>query len=221
MKNNCLLMSFLIPLVFAASMLSFAIVRAQDAAPVESAVPPENTVPVSDPNADVTTDEAVIIPQKPMPVKNHKKPATQCSHRDLMIKNCYLQMGINRVHVWRDKLFLNDLIARDIEPIDTVTSDKIKVTVWQFVNAKKMGETWMLEMGFWGPPLTAGNVESLWWVVYEIKSGHFVKQVEQLIQKRKKLDNGEHRRDKMAIYGLSLDKRKVKWHVGREKGSFK
>lgn len=166
-----------------------------------------------------------------------------CNSRDLKAKNCYLSLGKNRVHVWRDKIFLNDLIERDTKPIvisaseqladkptdkptDKLT-DKLDLMDWHFVKAKKINERWFLELGLWSPPHGVGEFESLWWLVYEIKNGQYVKHIEKLIQKRKqitdkstdKITDRRFKYDKLANYGLQQQNKKIQWHVNHNKGS--
>ena len=134
-----------------------------------------------------------------------------CRARDLKNKNCYLSLDKNRVQVWKDKIFLNDLVERDTK--------SIALGDWQFVKAQKISGRWFLEIGLWGPPLGVGEVESLWWQVYEIKNGQYVKHIEKLIQKRKKITDTRFKYDKLANYGLREQKKKIYWHVNYDKGS--
>lgn len=147
----------------------------------------------------------------------------RCLPQDLTNKNCYLFLDKNRLHIWKDKIFLNNLIARDTKPIDISPSDKFAAKLdladWHSIKAKRLHNRWFLEMSLWGPPLSGGEVESLWWLVFEIKEGRLIKHLEKLIQKRKKIASGRFKYDKLATYDLHEKNKKIYWRVNYEKGS--
>jgi hypothetical protein len=143
-----------------------------------------------------------------------------CAKKNLQLKNCLMKLGSNRVKAWQGKLFLNDMIERDSISIDQIETDQTKAVEWQFFKAQKLNNRWFIELGLWGPPVGEGAIESLWWVVIEIREGQFVKRLEKLIQKRKKMGEDKYKYDAKFKHELSAKNKKVHWMVHKEKGIF-
>ncbi|OFZ20399.1 MAG: hypothetical protein A2Z20_08780 [Bdellovibrionales bacterium RBG_16_40_8] len=144
-----------------------------------------------------------------------------CKKRHLAEKDCYFSLGKNKFQVWQDKIFLNNKVDRDFKALPQSAANlKNNAVEWSFVYGYEAKGHQLLEIGLWMPSIGSNEIETLMWVVYQVKDGALIKQLEKSVQKRKKLITGKYKADRKITYGLTIKQSKINWQVGREKGSF-
>lgn len=141
--------------------------------------------------------------------------ATVCAPRALKLKNCYLDLDKNKIHIWQDKIFLKDQIHRDLEPISLGAN----LVEWSLVRVVKKKNRGLLELALWSPPVGAGDVETLVWTLYEVENGALKKKLEKIIRRRKRTETKGYKYDKMIPHEIRVRQNQVVWRVGREEGN--
>lgn len=145
------------------------------------------------------------------------EPSRQtCPARKLKLRDCHLSLGVHKVQVWSDKIFVQDEFNRSL------TELPLKEAEWIEVTLQELGGRKFLEFVAWDAPQGQGDVASKKWYVYEIQKEHAILRLEKLVQRRKKVDEKRFHYDRLEKFGLSAEKAKpgykVKWSVAREKG---
>jgi hypothetical protein len=109
-----------------------------------------------------------------------------CKATALKLKNCHLKMNKTKIHVWQDKIFINDSIRRSQESI-LESGDAVE---WISVQLKPYQGRLFLLISLWGLPKTDVHVTPRIWYVYELR-GHEAKLIEnKIVQRRRKTDKG-------------------------------
>lgn len=93
---------------------------------------------------------------------------------------------------------------------------------WDKISLEKLGDHYLLQMWIWmdgknQDPLT---VQSLRWVVFELKQKEFVKGIDEIVRKRKYKANHKYSYDRWMPHSINLKKRDLVWSVGKKKSSF-
>ncbi len=148
------------------------------------------------------------------------KGSANCRARQLLQKDCHIDLDPFHIHVWNDKILLNSRVDRRTKPLPVKGDIDSQVIEWQFVRGSKLGGRRLLETGLWTPPKGEAEVETLIWTVYEVTASDLIKQLERPIQKRKKVSPAKINNDKMIPHELKLKANRVYWSVGRETGEF-
>lgn len=109
-----------------------------------------------------------------------KKNSLQCSAHHLKVKSCVLE-GLNlRVQVTESRISIYDGVWRSLEDFPLPGGD----VEWKSVRLVKLGDKKLLEMQLWDHPLGSVGIQSLVWIVYEIKDLQLTKEFQEVLQKR-------------------------------------
>lgn len=140
--------------------------------------------------------------------------AQKCPPAKLKLRDCHLQLGVHKVQVWNDKIFVQDEFKRGL--VDLPLND----AEWVEVSMTSLASRSFLQFIAWDLPQGQGEVASKKWYVYELKGNDAILLLEKLVQRRKRIDEKRFKYDKAEKFGLSVDGKKVKWYVAKEKGVF-
>lgn len=141
------------------------------------------------------------------------KDVTQCSSPKLKLRDCRLQVGKRKIHVWNNKILIQDEFERGMTDLALTNAE------WTTVKASQLGSRLFLEFVAWGAPQGEGEVAAKKWYVYEINGPSAALRAEKLVQRRKRVDENKFKYDKAEKFGLKLEGDKVFWTLGKEKGS--
>jgi hypothetical protein len=135
-----------------------------------------------------------------------------CASAKLKLKDCQLQVGQHKVHVFQDKILLQDEFDRGMADLPLKDAEWIEVAV------RDLNKRHFLEFTAWDAPQGQGEVSAKKWYVYELKGTQANKVLEKLIQRRKRVDGGRFKYDRLEKHSLSVENKKVKWTAAHEKG---
>lgn len=146
----------------------------------------------------------------------------QCSKRALKNKDCTLKLGKYSFHFWKDKLFINDKVFRSLYDLPVAAEG----TEWVKVKVSPKGKHQLLiDFLAWEKPQEKTRVQNLIFVLYRVKGEKLQKGFTQIIQKRierKKTKNGRrYLKEPRERYSYKVNKDKVLWTVGKQKGTSK
>jgi hypothetical protein len=154
--------------------------------------------------------------------------AQVCSKRGILLKDCSFTLGQNKIHVWKNKIFLTNSTARDVQPLSFAAELEKDLVGWSFAKTHEQNGRYFVEISIWSLPAGQSDVESLMWSVYEIDHDHILKKIEKLIQKRKKIKDSNYKYDKLSKFGIGCQKSNAKiqsnkqciveWYVDHDKG---
>jgi hypothetical protein len=148
-----------------------------------------------------------------MPSKNH----AQCSAKELMRKDCSLSLGKYKVQISKVKITWNDGTWASIGDLP-MPGDNVE---WEKITFAKIGDRFLLQFWIWDPGNGQPKVQSLHWLVGELKDRLFTNKLNQLIRKREVLMTTpvSYSYDRLVPHSLKETKGTLKWQAGRLNGS--
>lgn len=161
-------------------------------------------------------------------VKPTRNSKTVCLARELKRKDCGLRLKKLKVGLFHDKWRFDDgkWLANQNIP---VTGDHVE---WKKAELKRVGSRWIVEMWIWGEPEGEARVQALNWLVLEIGDFSNTPRLQRVVQRRRvlpdrKIASGSATKkrlrfqfDPLEKHGLVLNRGKILWRLGREKGEF-
>ena len=142
----------------------------------------------------------------------------QCSSRELTEKSCLLKAWDYTIKLTKEKIILNNKVWRSLEKIP-FTGDR---TTWDSVLVTSLGSRRFLSIKVWDKPVGEADIQSLYWVLYELENGKVLLKVQQELQKRRWSGEGRSKlRDRRWRTALKKGRNgQVLWIVGNQKGEF-
>lgn len=144
----------------------------------------------------------------------------KCARQSLVQKNCLIKLGSGRYQFLKSNLTVNDGTWRQVVPLPIVVDD----VEWQSLRVFDLGGRRFYELKLWNTP-DALQIQSLHWLVVEIKGVEVQLHLDHVIQKRR-IEKAEGQKtnlvlDKEEKHGLKLSKNEIQWFVGHKKGVLK
>ena len=140
--------------------------------------------------------------------------AATCSRKWLNSKDCRFRDKALHVQVWQDKISANDVQNRDMATIPYAG----KQVEWRDVRLREIGARRFIEIELWSAPDAQTGIQTRKWLFYEWRNGRLKKELDVSVQKRKHLADGKYLYDPALKRGLELDKAKIIWRCGQQRG---
>ncbi|MCB0420045.1 MAG: hypothetical protein KDD61_03565 [Bdellovibrionales bacterium] len=143
----------------------------------------------------------------------------RCDQRELSEKSCLLKKEDHTLRLKDNKVIVNNKVWRNIVTLPFQGES----VFWNQVQLQSLGNRLFLSLMVWDNPVGEASIQTLYWLVYEIKSGNAHMKLKQEIQKRR-FDKKTHKklRDKAIAHQMDLNKKtgKIIWQVGKDIGEF-
>ncbi|MCB0343005.1 MAG: hypothetical protein H6626_09840 [Pseudobdellovibrionaceae bacterium] len=141
-----------------------------------------------------------------------------CDPHELSTKNCHIQMGTYQLHVREKKIHINNGTWRAVENMPDL-GEKVE---WAGVQLRKMGQRSFVEVQAWDTPSNEASISSLHWMVFELQGVKWLQKLDKIVQKRRKLQDGQYSYDKKSDFGLRPHSKanQIHWYMSDEKGKF-
>ena len=157
------------------------------------------------------------------PHPNAKEAKLFCSKDELKTKNCFLSLFVSpyqyKIFLSYEKIRLNNGVWRSLSEIPKHG----KEVEWEQVKVIKKNGRLLLQLFLWGLQ-GYGEVQSLYWDIYEIKGVQMSRVLSEVIQKRRKNITKWRTRsflyDKKEQFGLKTEGSSIKWFVKHRTGQF-
>lgn len=136
------------------------------------------------------------------------KAKFHCSPTELEQKNCQLKARGLAITVNKEVVSIND----GVWPAIGSVYGKNEALEWDKVRLRHFAKRNFLEVKFWGEPKGETMVQSLYWLVYEIRGTQLNKRIDKIIKKRHKIEDNKFLFDPMEKHGIvEFGHGKVKW----------
>lgn len=142
-----------------------------------------------------------------------------CTKDQLIQKNCLLRAGKAQYQFLRENLSIDDGVWKGVVKVPLEVSD----ADWDSLRLIDRGGRRFYELKIWTPPQEGVELQSLHWLIVELKGTEVLTQINQIIQKRRSIPaDGEKKylKDKMERHQLKVNGKKIHWTVGHLKGEF-
>lgn len=143
---------------------------------------------------------------------------TACSKEQLRQKNCLLKVGKAQYQFLRENLSINDGVWKEVVPVPLEEAG----TEWQSLRVLDRGGRRFFELKIWTPQEPSVHLQSLHWAVVELIGTKTKLRLNQVIQKRRPLPDGQQGflTDAVEKHALDVKGQRLYWTVGHLKGDF-
>lgn len=140
----------------------------------------------------------------------------ECSKKELERKDCLLRLSSYKVQISKLKVTWSDGSWTAIADLPMVQED----FHWQEAKLAKMGTRWVLQIWIWDAGKGEAKVESLHWLVSELKDRAFFPKLDKVVRKRevRATPPGSYSYDREVPHGLKPAKGGLRWTAGRDSG---
>lgn len=145
------------------------------------------------------------------------KPHSQCFAKELQRKDCELTIKPYRVQVSRVKVTWSDGTWTSIADAP-LPDEKFQ---WEKVTLQKIDGRWILQFWIWDDGKGEAKVQSLHWVVVELKEKQLVASTDQIVRKRvvRATEPVSYTYDREIPHSLKKIKGGLQWTVGKNAGT--
>jgi hypothetical protein len=142
---------------------------------------------------------------------------TQCSQQELKRRDCSLTLAPYKVQLSHVKITWSDGTWTSIG--DAPLSDE-KFT-WEKVNFQKMDGRFLLQFWIWDNGKGEAKVQSLHWVVLELKQKQLIAHLDQIVRKRevRGTEPVSYTYDRMIPHSIKKNKDGLQWTVEKNTGN--
>ncbi len=159
-------------------------------------------------------------------VKKRSKFKTECRASELRRQDCELRTSGVKIGLHKDKFRFDDgkwLATQDLP----ISGDQVE---WKRVRILQMSKRTLIEFWVWGEVEKESQLQPLHWVVLEI--GQFEKpvRINQVVQRRKRLNGralagqmqkkAKYHYDPLEKHALSFHGGYIQWKAGKASGQF-
>lgn len=145
--------------------------------------------------------------------------SNRCDWREIKERSCLIKYKDHTLRLKGGKILVNNRVWRKIADIPY---DGEKV-IWDDVYVGSVARRVFLNLLVWDTPAGEASIQTLHWLVYEIKGGKAYMKLDREIQKRRwDQDSVKTIRDKRVRHELNYNSKtqKIQWKVGKESGEF-
>jgi hypothetical protein len=147
-------------------------------------------------------------------VRNH----TQCTHKEIERKDCLLRVGTLQLQVSQKKLTWNDGTWTSI--VDAPMTEDANVWDKMKLENKTLAKRTIFQAWIWDAALGENKVESLHWIVGELKERQYVPYLDEIVRKRrvKPTTPVTYSYDPLIPHQIKTVKKELTWVVGHRNG---
>lgn len=161
--------------------------------------------------------------EKTNPFSITRKKKLSCFKDELKTKNCFLSLAFQKfsytIFITGEKIRFNNGIWRSLSNMPKHGQE----VDWNSIQIIKIGQRLLIEFLLWGIK-NHGQVQSLYWDVYEIQGVKISLVLSEIIQKRRKniteWKEEKYLHDKREKFGLQKEEDKIRWFVKDRTGYF-
>jgi len=156
-------------------------------------------------------------PKTPTTVIKATKTKTLCTTLENKRRDCRLQLSSYDVQLSRVKITWSDGTWKNIA--DAPLPDEN--FQWDKVSFEKINDRWFLQFWIWDAGKGEAKVQSLHWIVGELKDKKFVAYVDEIVRKREvhATQPISYTYDRVVPHSLKKTKAEVQWTVGHNTGT--
>lgn len=137
-----------------------------------------------------------------------------CSPTELNLKNCSIQTRDLQLHINEADVRISNKVwhhLRHLKPLEQTQQ-------WDSLGLRAFSERVFLQAKVWKKSNVLESIEHLNWLVWEVDGTQFELKIQEIIQKRKVIKEGEHITDPLEKHGIKFDKsKKLIWWFKSEK----
>ncbi len=153
-----------------------------------------------------------------------RSTALSCTSEQLNSRDCLLQWERLRIHIRAQTLLVHDGTWRALADMPL----QGPAVEWVSVRFREVNDRPLVEMLLWSEPRGEASIQSLTWVVAELKSASIEFVLSEVVARRRHIEQGERGRilssleDQREKFGLKpMDGQgPIHWWVGRRSGKF-
>ena len=130
-----------------------------------------------------------------------------CSPTELNLKNCSIQTRELEVHVNEADVRVNNNVwhhLRHLKQLETTQQ-------WDSLGLRTFSERIFLQAKVWKKSKVLESIEHLNWLVWEVDGTELKLKIQEVIQKRKKIKEGEFITDPLEKHGIKFKNKKLIW----------
>jgi len=145
------------------------------------------------------------------------KPHAQCSSKELARRDCELTLKPYKAQLSRLKVTWSDGTWTSIADAP-LTEEKYQ---WDKVNFQKLNGRWFLQYWIWDDGKGEAKVQSLHWIVVELKDRRLIAHVDQIVRKRevRMTQPISYTYDRPLPHSLKKIKGELRWTAGGNVGT--
>ena len=140
-------------------------------------------------------------------MNTHLWAKSWCSPTELNLKNCSLEIRELEVNINEADVRVNNGVWHHLRNLK-----ELEVTEqWDSVGLRPFSERMCLQAKVWKKSTVLDSIEHLNWLVWEVEGTELKLKIHEVIQKRKKIKQGEYITDPLEKHGIKFKNTKLIW----------
>ena len=148
----------------------------------------------------------------------HAKGTLKCNSEELKQRNCLLKVDKAHYQFLKDNLSIDDGVWKGVVTVPL----EMEGTEWESLRLIDTAGRRFYELKIWTPPEEGVKLQSLHWLIVELKGTESTQMLDEVIQKRRPVGEKDQGwlKDTLEKHGLKTVGKKVHWFAGHKKGEF-